>query len=76
VFDASGVSFPVAATSGFACGNEVPVPGAFQLTGTGDETVCVVWSDEGAPDRGALSAGETALGERSSCKHLTPAPGP
>ncbi len=73
VFDDGGASFPLAATHDLACGNEVPLPGAFRLTATGDrETVCVVWEDAGDLDRTAL-AGRGVAGPRSMCKVLRPA---
>jgi hypothetical protein len=61
-------SFPLAPVTHFACGNEVPVPGAFRLTGNADETVCLVWNEGGAVDRGDSASLE------SLCKHLSPAP--
>ena len=73
VFDDGGASFPLAATHDVACGNEVPLPGAFHLTAAGDrETVCVVWEDAGELDRTALARRGVA-GPRSMCKVLRPA---
>jgi len=60
-------SFPLAPAGRFACGNDVPVPGAFRLTGHADETVCLVWNESGAVDR-SESASLDGL-----CKHLAPA---
>jgi hypothetical protein len=74
VFDAQGVSFPLAAAGLFACVNEMPLPGAFRLTGHDDETVCLVWTEDSVPDRKKLSSTTAdALGEHSLCKHLTAA---
>ncbi len=83
VYDDGGASFPLEATL-LACGNDVPLPGAFRLTGETAKTVCVVWSEEGqggrtpeeigGHDRAEVARGEGALGERSSCKRLSPAP--
>lgn len=75
VFDASGASFPLAPAPGFACGNEVPLPGAFRLTAEpgGHETVCVVWTDAEQVDRAALSRNGVAS-PRSMCKELRAAP--
>jgi hypothetical protein len=72
VFDAGGASFPLSPARGFACGNEVPLPGAFRLTSAGDhETVCVVWGRDDDVDRGALiRSGVT--GRRAMCKDLRP----
>ncbi len=72
VFDAAGASFPLSAARGFACGNEVPLPGAFRLTSAGDrETVCVVWGSDDEVDRGALTRSGVA-GRRAMCKDLRP----
>ncbi len=77
VLDAQGASFPFDAPGRLACGNEVPLPGAFRLTGTGEETVCLVWGEGAPPDRSALGAatGRAAFGERAICKTLTPGAG-
>jgi hypothetical protein len=73
VFDASGASFPLSPARGFACGNEVPLPGAFRLTAAGDrETICVVWGDGDDVDRGALVRSGVA-GRNAMCKELRPA---
>jgi hypothetical protein len=32
--------------------------------------VCLVWSDDGQPDRSRMATGPAALGERESCKTL------
>jgi hypothetical protein len=75
VFDASGASFPLSAAHGFACGNEVPLPGAFRLTADGDrETVCVVWGEGDDVDRGALVR-SGAAGRNAMCKELRSAAG-
>ena len=50
-----GASFPLEPARGLACGNDVPLPGAFRLTGDDDETVCLVWGEGGPVDRGALA---------------------
>lgn len=75
VFDTGDPAFPLEPARDLACGNDVPLPGAFRLTGNAVETVCLVWDEDGAVDRGALArippGGETAL-----CKRLEPAPSP
>lgn len=73
VFDAGGASFPLSPARRFACGNEVPLPGAFRLTAAGDrETVCVVWGDGDDIDRAALARSGVA-GRDALCKELRPA---
>jgi len=74
VLDASGASFPLAPAQ-LACGNGVPLPGAFRLTGRADETVCLVWSEGAGPDREALAAsGVGAVAGRAACKRLRSLP--
>jgi hypothetical protein len=75
VYDVGGASFPLEPAPALACGNEVPLPGAFRLTGESDETVCLVWA-EGAPvDRGVLGVRAAREGH-TLCKELTAAPKP
>jgi hypothetical protein len=72
VYDLGGASFPLEPARELACGNEVPLPGAFRLTGDASETVCLVWA-EGVPvDRGVLAA-RTAPEGHALCKELSPA---
>ncbi len=68
VYDDAGASFPLEPAPRFACGNEAPLPGAMRLTGRGEETVCLLWSDdEGVALR---AAPERASGR--VCKALRP----
>ncbi len=65
VYDEAGeASFPLSAAR-LACGNDVPLPGAFRLTGRGEVTVCVAWGIE----REALAA-RRAEGDGVLCKRL------
>jgi hypothetical protein len=68
VYDETGASFPVEPTGDFRCGNAVPLPGAFRLTGRGPEEVCLVWTASGVVDRMRLASG--ALPEQAMCKKL------
>lgn len=52
VYDESGASFPLAPAR-LACGNQIPMPGAFRLTG-GDAVVCVSFSEAGPVSRETL----------------------
>jgi len=70
VYDPGGASFPLGAAPAFACGNDVPLAGAFRLTGATDETVCLVWSEEAPVDRAAIASGPSAVADRSLCKRL------
>jgi hypothetical protein len=73
VYDQAGASFPLAAAR-VECGNLVPLPGAFRLTGSGEEKVCLVWGLGHAPQRDALAAGAPVDG--SLCKTLSGGRGP
>ncbi len=74
VTDDGGTSFPLARVQSLDCGNEVPLRGAFRVTGSGDEKVCLVWSAPGAPGQTAATApGATGL---STCKTLRAARAP
>ncbi|HEY6878915.1 MAG TPA: hypothetical protein VI299_12885 [Polyangiales bacterium] len=48
---------PLARPEHFACGNQVPWPGAFSLDGEGDVDVCLSWAES---TQRARSAGELA----------------
>jgi hypothetical protein len=74
VWDKAGATFPLDVPPDLACGNDVPIPGAFRVTGTESVRVCLVW-DEAAIDRQMLSrvADDAAL-SRAVCKVLQPAP--
>jgi hypothetical protein len=74
VFDAEGVSFPLSAGETQACGNDVPLPGAFRLTGPTGEKVCLVWDEDGSVDRETLRRTRTPVEGRSICKDLMPRP--
>jgi len=69
VYDASGASFPLSRAH-VACGNGVPLPGAFRLSGSREETVCLTWGTERDP----LRAGPPA--DRALCKRLTASQAP
>ena len=75
VYDVGGASFPLEPARGLACGNEVPLPGAFRLTGDADETVCLVWGEGSSLDRGTLAARVPVEGQ-ALCKRLSAAPKP
>lgn len=74
VYDRGEASFPLPPFEGLACGNAVPLPGAFRLTGREPMRVCLVWNDEGAVDRDALRRGPPRETEHAMCKDLVPAP--
>lgn len=64
--------FPFAATSVVACGNDVPVPGAFTLTGPAPASVCVTWSRETDTRREVERRGIDAVRDVAVCTPLEP----
>ncbi len=74
VFEGGEVSFPLAPSEGLACGNAVPLPGAFRLTGRERLSVCVVWAPDGPVDREALRRAAPEPPALARCTALEPAP--
>jgi hypothetical protein len=74
VYQDGGASFPLATASPLACGNQLPLPGAFTLTGRSPAVVCLVVGTS-APDRRRIRKGPTRLGAGLDivCVELTPA---
>lgn len=76
VFEHGEASFPLGAQTPRAvleCGNDVPLPGAFRVTGSEALTVCLVWNDQAPFDREAIARRGIAS-DRQSCVDLDPAP--
>ncbi len=74
VYDSAGPSFPLAPAPTLACGNEVPLAGAFRITGGESVKVCLVWSDA-LLDRGELARlSYDDAAKRGACKLLTVSP--
>ncbi len=73
VFFQDGVAaFPLDAQT-IACGNRVPLRGAFRVTGTSPFTVCAVIGDGAAPDRAELARRSRATGlDRAACTTVSP----
>ncbi len=61
VFQDDGSSFPYVPEEPLKCGNRVPLPGAFSITGKSAAIVCLVVST-GPLDRGSLSLGNLPPG--------------
>jgi hypothetical protein len=74
VYERGEAAFPLAAQSDLACGNAVPLPGAFRTTGRERMTVCLVWTDGALVDRDALRASAPSSLAHASCKVLEPVP--
>ncbi|HEY4186029.1 MAG TPA: hypothetical protein VGP07_13225 [Polyangia bacterium] len=55
VRDGARADFPLSPTAPLACGNHVPLPGAFRISGGDDTRVCVVLSSDPV-ERGRLTA--------------------
>jgi len=69
VIQGDGPSFPGAPTS-IRCGNRVPVPPAFQITGPGGATVCVLLDAVAPPPRALLPDGGVPAATAHACVHL------
>jgi hypothetical protein len=53
-----------------ACGNRVPLPTAFRITGAGAATVCVAVDPSAPPARAALAGGDTTAAGAHACLRL------
>ncbi len=70
VYERGEASFPLAPAAEVACGNAVPLPGAFRVTGNERLTVCLLWRDDGDVDRAAVRGTEPSLLGRARCLTL------
>lgn len=74
VYERGEASFPLEPATTLACGNAVPMPGAFRVTGRELLTVCLVWNED-AVDRNMLRVAGHGLSERNKrCLALDSAP--
>ena len=72
IVQSDGVAFPGAPTA-ISCGNRVPLPPAFRITGPGPATICVAVDPERPPPREQMSTARLAdarLGAPVSCIRL------
>jgi anti-sigma factor RsiW len=69
VLQDDGPAFP-SAPSVIACGNRIPVPSAFRITGSGAATICVALDPFAPPSREALAAGDTPAAGPHACLRL------
>jgi hypothetical protein len=73
VFQGNDVDFPLKAERFASCGNRIPLPGAFYITGSTEATVCLVANASRAVNRDELRArGPRALPELSVCERIRP----
>jgi hypothetical protein len=72
VLEPEGASFPLEPVRRLVCGNDVPLPGAFRLTGNSEKKVCIAWSEGDPIERNMLAQG--ASGDHVLCIPVTPAP--
>jgi hypothetical protein len=72
VYDDGGAQFPLAPVPTLVCGNAVPIPGAFRLSGDKDLHVCAVWSEDGPVDRAVLGPTDLANRKKKACEVLRP----
>ena len=69
VFQSDGPAFPGAASL-IGCGNRIPLPTSFRITGPGDASICVAAAPDAPPSRAGLAGGESALTGPHVCLHL------
>jgi hypothetical protein len=69
VLQSDGAAFPGAA-SFIGCGNRVPLPAPFRITGAGGATICVALDPAAPPSRARLAGGEGAASGPHVCVHL------
>jgi hypothetical protein len=69
VLQDDGPAFP-GVPSVLACGNRVPVPPAFRITGSGAATVCLALDPLAPPSRAALAAGDKPAAGPHACVRL------
>ncbi|AKU97268.1 hypothetical protein AKJ09_03932 [Labilithrix luteola] len=77
VFEHDEASFPLDPQTPrmeLECGNDVPLPGAFRVTGTAPLEVCLVWSDEGPVEREKIVQKGRIFPDAGSCMELAPSP--
>jgi len=74
VFDRGDAAFPLLPSADLACGNSIPLRGAFRVTGREPATVCLLWQSGGAIDRDAVRRTPPALLPNALCKTLEPEP--
>jgi hypothetical protein len=73
VFQAGQAFFPISAEGLLQCGNHVPLPGAFRLSGRDPATVCVILDTRSPIDRARLAADQArALPATSKCRVIAP----
>jgi Putative zinc-finger len=71
VLQSDGPAFPGAASL-IGCGNRIPLPTSFRITGPGDASVCVAVDPDAPPSRARLAGGETGVPGARVCVHLDP----
>ena len=60
VLQSDGPAFPAAASL-IGCGNRVPLPTSFRITGPGDASICVALDPDGPPSRARLAGPHVCL---------------
>jgi hypothetical protein len=73
-FDGDGRIFPLAPSAPIACGNHVPLEGAFRLAGTGPIAVCAMVAENPIDRRRLPPLDPAAPPEGTACVGLRPAP--
>ena len=72
MLQSDGPAFPGAASL-IGCGNRIPLPTSFRITGPGDASICVAVDPDAPPSRTRLAGGERAVPARTSaCTSIAP----
>lgn len=69
VLQSDGPAFPGAAAL-VGCGNRIPLPISFRISGPGDASICVALDPDAPPARARLAGGEPAAPGPHLCLHL------
>jgi hypothetical protein len=69
VLQSDGPAFPGPA-SRIGCGNRIPLPLSFRITGPGAASICVAVDPDAPPSRAHLAGGEPAVPGPQVCVHL------
>lgn len=73
VLDGAGASFPLQPAAAFECGNDVPLPGAFRITGNESVRVCLMGGESPLDRKQLARLDYDTITARGACKVLAPA---
>jgi hypothetical protein len=73
IVEGERLTFPLLPSAPIACGNHVPLPGAFRLAADHVVEVCLVWGDDPFDRVGLLAVDAKSLTSIGTCATLQPA---